>query len=413
MGVSLTEVRPFLYNIKLRECINMRQEDIEARHLAVMELLKQHPDITGVEAAKILGMGRSSFRRYKAKIQATKTSIKTDMQVNTYKSAYKALKSKVSALQAELYNKEQEIEKYAIISNMHNIERISVQNKDKREVVPVVVASDWHIEETVTAAITNGLNEYNLEIAEDSIRQFFSKACIEIQRTKTINNVNTVVLAILGDIINGVLRNEDLESNQTTPVDAVAIARSLIYEGIKTMIKSTGCHIRVICCVGNHGRLTDKIHYSNQVHNSLEYLIYKTLERDYRDNANVSFIVSEAPYVIQPIFGVNVRFHHGHAAKFNGGIGGLAVPVIRKTQQMNTIEHADLDVIGHFHSAQMFSNVIVNGSLVGSNGYSMALGLPHDIPKQTYFEIDSVYGRTKIAPICIDRKVHKTIVKGI
>ena len=80
---------------------------------------------------------------------------------------------------------------------------------------------------------------------------------------------------------------------------------------------------------------------------------------------------------------------------------------------MNTIEHADLDVIDHFHSAQMFSNVIVNGSLVGSNGYSMALGLPHDIPKQMYFEIDSKYGRTAIKPICIDREVEKTVVDDI
>jgi hypothetical protein len=61
----------------------------------------------------------------------------------------------------------------------------------------------------------------------------------------------------------------------------------------------------------------------------------------------------------------------------------------------------------------MLSNVIVNGSLVGSNGYSMALGLPHDIPKQMYFEIDSKYGRTDVAPICIDRDVKKDVVDGI
>jgi hypothetical protein len=43
----------------------------------------------------------------------------------------------------------------------------------------------------------------------------------------------------------------------------------------------------------------------------------------------------------------------------------------------------------------------------------MALGLPREIPKQTYFEIDSKYGRTVVAPICIDREVKKDVVDGI
>ena len=387
--------------------------EIDSRHRAVADLLKTNPTITGREASKLLGISETSFRRYKHKINAESISALAKVQENRYKRAYDELKAKVVSLETALTVKEGELQKYASISDMPKVCDITPADADKREVVPVLVASDWHIEETVSAAITNGLNEYNLAIAEDSIKQFFNKACIKVADSKRKHIVHTVVLALLGDIINGVLRSEDLESNQTTPVDAVSIARALIYTGIKKLVTDTGCNIHVICCVGNHGRLTDKIHYSNQVHNSLEYLIYKTLERDFRDNDKVTFNVSEAPYVIQPIFGVKVRFHHGHAARFNGGIGGLAVPVLRKAQQMNTIEHADLDVIGHFHSAQMFSNVIVNGSLVGSNGFSMSLGLPHDIPKQTYFEIDSKYGRTEVSPICIDRVVKKQVVKEI
>lgn len=391
----------------------MTKEEIDSRLNAVKELLKQNPNITGSEASKLLGIGDSSFYRYKDKIMSCKSTIDYDTQLNYYKKTCKELKSVIQELESALELKDAELRSYASLTSVHPVDDITVQSINKREVVPVIVASDWHIEETVTSEITNGHNEYNLSIAEDSIRQFFSKACLKIQRTKAENHVHTVVLAILGDIINGRLRAEDLESNQTTPVDAVAIARALLYEGIKMLAENTGCNIRVICCVGNHGRLTEKIHYSNQVRNSLEYLIYKTLEHDYEGWDNVKIIARATPYVIQPIFNVKVRFHHGHVAKFNGGIGGLAVPVIRKTQQMNTIEHADLDVIGHFHSAQVFSHVIVNGSLVGSNGYSMALGLPHDIPKQTYFEIDSVYGRTVVAPICIDRKICKSVIDGI
>lgn len=391
----------------------MTREEIERRQQAVLNLLKENPNVTGPEASRILGIGDSSFYRYRDKLQKPQHDVTEALQLNYYKKKCNELKSQVAELQVALGLKDREIEKYAAISTVQPIESISVSSTSKREVVPVLVASDWHIEETVTSDITNGLNEYNISIAEDSIRQFFSKSCTAVKRSKSVHTVNTVVLALLGDIINGVLRAEDLESNQITPIDAVLVARSLIYEGIKTLIDETGCHIRVICCVGNHGRITEKIHYSTQIRNSLEYIIYKTVEKDFESDDRVSFKVSEGPYIIQPIFDVNVRFHHGHAARFNGGIGGLAVPVIRKTQQMNTIEHADLDVIGHFHSAQVFSNVIVNGSLVGINAYSMALGLPREIPKQTYFEIDSKYGRTVVAPICIDREVKKDVVDGI
>lgn len=391
----------------------MATEEYNIKLQAVEELLKINPAIKCKDAAEVLGISESSFRRCRNRLNKDKSGVLQTLQSNRYRKAIDDLKAHSRKLEKALESKETELQKYSELASMSKVVDIETTETHNREVVPVIVASDWHIEETVTAAITNGLNEYNLKIAEDSIKQFFNKSCSRIMQSKEHNTVNTVVLALLGDIINGVLRNEDLESNQVTPVDALALARALVYSGIKTLVENSGCNIRVICCVGNHGRLTEKIHFSNQVHNSLEYLLYKTLERDYRDNDKVTFVVSEAPYVIQPIFGVRVRFHHGHAIKFHGGIGGIAVPVLRKMAQMNTIEEADLDVIGHFHSSQMFNNVIVNGSLVGSNGFSMSLGLPHDIPKQTYFEIDSKYGRTTVFPICIDRVVDKPVVTAI
>ena len=391
----------------------MSDIDIEVRKQEVAALLKENPKISGRKAAAKLGISETSFRRYKKMISEDNLGVLTRLQESKYKRAYDEVKSDRDRLVQALETKEAELKQYTVMSDTLTPTDIPVVATHKREVVPVIVASDWHIEETVTSAITNGLNEYNLTIAEDSVKQFFSKACDMINKTKEHNKVNTVVIALLGDIINGVLRAEDLESNQTTSVDALTIARSLIYSGIKALTKAASCNIRVICCVGNHGRLTDKIHFSNQVHQSLEFLMYKTLERDFRDVKNVTFKVAECPYVIQSIYNVRVRFHHGHSIKFHGGIGGIAVPVLRKVAQMNTIEEADLDVIGHFHTSQMFSKVIVNGSLVGSNGFSMSLGLPHDIPKQTYFEIDSKYGLTTVSPICIDRKVAKPIVDAI
>jgi hypothetical protein len=400
---------------KERRLTRLQQEQIAKRELAI-EYIKQHPSMSNSELIKRLGVSERSVRRYKqeagistAPTPAHKKDPKEAVDYMRCRAAYEDLRDRYDKLLHILDEKDAMLSQYADLSGALKNVDIAVKNPDKREAVPVIVASDWHIEETVTAAITNGLNEYNLTIAEDSIKQFFNNAIYLVNNlAKRDSKVNTVVLAILGDIINGVLREEDLETNQVTPIEATMLARSFIYSGIKLLAEKTGCDIKVICCVGNHGRLTEKINYSNQIKNSLDYLMYKTLERDFRDHQKVDFHVPESPYTIQRIFDVRVRFQHGHAFHYHGGIGGLGVPVLRKIAQLNTIEPADLDVLGHFHSTQTFGKAIINGSLVGSNGYSMSLGLPHEPPQQTFFMIDSKYGRTIVTPIFIDRDMDKT-----
>ena len=378
----------------------------EKRVKQLKYLLDKNSGLSVSELSNLTGIPKRTIHSYISKFNlrdVESSSPEIDSKIKTASSELAHWKSKYKSALDVIADQERMIS--TLISIPKNPESISIslREKSEREAVPVIVASDWHIEETVTKLITNGKNEYNLDIAENSIKQFFSNAIYMINREKRDIKINTVVLAILGDIINGVLRDEDLQNNSVTSIDALTIARSLIYSGIKKMSIETGCNIKVICTVGNHGRMTEKIFPSNQVHNSLEYLMYKTLERDFRDNPNVDVSVAESYYYIQEIFGMRIRFHHGHIFKFNGGIGGLSVPVLRKIAQMNLTEKADLDVCGHFHSTQIMPNALLNGSIVGANGYSMSLGLPFEPPRQLFFLIDSKYGRTVVSPIFIDR----------
>lgn len=377
----------------------------------ITKALSENPSISTHKLSKITGIPRTTVKRYRDKINHSfkESTPEADLKL-------KEVKCKVSNLEKK-YNEALDLienlrkENTALISLKASKKSKPIISKHsnslKREVVPVIVASDWHIEEYVDPDVTNGLNSYNLDIAKQSICQFFSNAAFLINREKLSSKINVAVLSILGDIINGVLRDEDLQNNKLTSIEAVTLARSFIYDGVKFLAEETGCTINVICCTGNHGRLTDKIFPSNQVKNNLEYLMYKTLERDFRDNPKVNFYVSESYYYIQDILGVRVRFHHGHIFKFNGGIGGLSVPVLRKISQMNLIEYADLDVCGHFHSMQIYNNCILNGSLVGTNGYSIQLGIPFEPPRQTFFLIDEKYKRSTVTPIFIDRDVKK------
>ena len=397
----------------------------EERLQQLVALLDMDSSLTPTKLAKMSGIPRTSINRYLKTLGRTnpkscdvKEEVRTtgpaeDIQVRNDNTRYAILSQKYHDALDIIEDLNAKLSTLIDVGSTPDYSPITTCGDGEREVVPVVVASDWHIEEQVKAAVTNGMNEYNLEIAEKSVQQFFTNSCELIRQAKRDSKVSTVVVAILGDIINGVLRDEDLQQNQQTPIEAFTTARTLIYRGLRFMAENTRCNIRVICCVGNHGRLTDKIYPSNQVRNSLEYLLYKTLERDFRDHDRVKVIVSEAGYYIQDIYGLRIRFHHGHTFRFQGGIGGLSVPVLRKISQLNLIEKADLDVCGHFHSMQIFTNCILNGSLVGANGYSIQLGIPFEPPRQTFFLIDSKYGRSMVAPIFIDREVKKEAINKI
>ena len=373
----------------------------------ILKAIKERPNCSSDEIGRNLGIAprtvRAIIKKHCLRDKSGMVVLRTEAQMNRLQLDNSQWKAKYKNALETIADLEEMVGTLMKIPQSPVTVPIEPRKNVSREIVPVIVASDWHIEETVSRASTNGMNEYNLEIAEQSIKSFFSNAIYLVKREMRDSEINTVVVAFLGDIINGVLRDEDLQNNSLTSIDAMTIARAWIYSGLKKLVDDTGVRIKVICCVGNHGRLTEKIFHSNQVHNSLEYLMYKTLERDFEKVPKIDFCISEAYYVIQDILGMRVRFHHGHTIKFNGGIGGLSVPVLRKIAQMNLIEKADLDVCGHFHSMQIFSNCILNGSLVGVNGYSMSLGLPYEPPRQLFFLIDSKYGRTSVMPIFIDR----------
>src|SRR5579859_976198 len=82
---------------------------------------------------------------------------------------------------------------------------ISIQPRESSgtsEAVPVLLASDWHTEERVTPAQSNGLNEFDLEIAERRIRNFFQSGLKLIQEHLNPGvAIHHVVLALLGDFI--------------------------------------------------------------------------------------------------------------------------------------------------------------------------------------------------------------------
>lgn len=266
----------------------------------------------------------------------------------------------------------------------------------------VLVASDWHMEERVGGEV-GGLNRYSPEIAQTRAAQFFASGLRLTRLLQQDIKIQTIVLALLGDFItNQIHEAENAETNALLPTQAIVLAQNTLISGIDFLLEHTKADLVLPCHSGNHARTTKRTRFSAEYGHSLEYLLYQHLAAYYRNEPRLSFLIPEGLHSYVRIYDQTVRFHHGHAIKYQGGVGGIYIPVAKSINQWNKARHADLDVFGHFHQLRDGGNFICNGSLIGYNGFALSIRADFEPPKQALFLMDKKRGRTCLWPILVE-----------
>lgn len=267
------------------------------------------------------------------------------------------------------------------------------------EAVAVLCASDWHVEETITSASTNGLNEFNLRIAQDRIRKFFTSAVrlTEIQRGGC--DIREAILWLGGDLMSGFIHEELQETNELTPTETILWLRDQLTEGIRYLFDHFD-GIKIVANYGNHGRTTKKPRHATGYKNSYEWLLYSILSKQL-DLPKVEWVVADSYLSFVHVYDKVIRFHHGDGLKYQGGIGGLTIPTEKAIASWNKAKMADLDVFGHWHTQQQNPKWVSNGSLIGYNAYAVSIKAAYERPQQTFFLFDKDRGRTITAPIIL------------
>jgi len=270
------------------------------------------------------------------------------------------------------------------------------------EATPILVASDWHTEETVKLSQVNGLNEFTAPIAKARIEQFFRSGLRLVNLLGQDVSISTVVLALLGDFITSDLHEEAMETNGLHPMHAIINAQNLIASGIEFLLKHSKYEFVIPCKVGNHSRTTRKVRFGTETGHSLEYLMYIHLAAYFRNEPRVTFQISEGYHHYLDIYGKTIRFHHGHAINYQGGIGGIFIPAFKAISQWDKGQRADLDIFGHFHQMKDGGKFVSNGSLIGYNAFALSIKADYEPPRQTLLLIDKKRGRTCSWPILLN-----------
>lgn len=328
-------------------------------------------------------------------------TVTSDRELSSLRTRLATMDKKYREALATIDQLEKDLKTSNVLSNIDTYVIKPHKGSGTSEATPVIVASDWHIEERVDAATVSGLNAYTLTIAQDRATRFFQSALRLIDLLHQDVQIETVVLALLGDFITNNIHEELTDVTRLLPMDAIATAQNYLISGIEFLLKESPYSLVIPCHSGNHARTTKTTRFSVENGHSIEYLMYLHLAAYFRKEPRVKFIIPEGYHSYLQVYDQTIRFHHGHAIKYSGGVGGIFIPAFKAVAQWNKGRRADLDVFGHFHQMKDGGNFLSNGSLIGYNGFALAIKADYEHPRQTLFLMDKKRGRTCTWPILV------------
>jgi hypothetical protein len=263
----------------------------------------------------------------------------------------------------------------------------------KREATAFAMASDWHIEETVDVDSVNGVNEFNLDIAYRRVRRFFDGFCFLTKYHSDYFLIRDAKLWLGGDLITGYLRDEDLETNSLSPVQAVAELHGWLCQGIRQYLDEVPVErLDLDCSSGNHGRLTEKMHHRGREANSIEWLLYHMIAREFANEPRVNVTLPKGAHNYAQVYDLVIRETHGDGTKGGSGVGGIMIPIRKAIAKWETVRRAHLTIMGHWHQEHFLNDLHINGSLVGYGPYSLSIPAPYEPPRQSFFLVDKYRG---------------------
>ena len=329
------------------------------------------------------------------------------LEEHRHKEALKHAEEKTKRLLKELHEKDEQLE---ILKELRSappigpIEAPRGRGEGKQRLgCPVMLCSDWHVEERVDPAKVNGLNEYNLEIAERCIERM-GEDYVWLSRDPRFDCRQGVVW-LGGDLFSGWIHQELQESNFLAPTRATLWLQERIERMLRFILAEMPNLDRLIvpCNDGNHGRLTHKIRVSTRTENSLEHLMYANLAYRMRDEPRVQFQIAEGEYNYLQVFDTTLCFFHGDSVGYQGGVGGISIPLNKAFEKLYRTKPMDVLCLGHFHTRTDLGHLVVNGSAIGPTPYSLHIKANPEPRQQTWFLVDASQGKCLSAPVWLPR----------
>ena len=273
--------------------------------------------------------------------------------------------------------------------------------------IPTLFLSDLHWGENVRPSQINYVNQYNLQIARDRLKNCVDSAIDLLRIISPKMEYEGIVVALGGDMISGDIHEELAESNDLPTIPTVLDLLSSL-AGVLGHLADTFGNVFVPCVTGNHGRNTKKIRSKDRHHTSFDWMLYQLLARHFEHDKRLTFFIpdgSDASYRVH-----NTKYVLTHGDQFRGGDGmiGALGPIIRgdhrKRSRNGQIDLSyDVMICGHWHQYMHLTRLIVNGSLKGYDEYAYTNNFGFEQPQQALWLTHPKHGITFRMPVYVDR----------
>lgn len=268
--------------------------------------------------------------------------------------------------------------------------------------------SDVHMGEVIASDEIHGINTFDSDICRQRMRRYISAACNIGSRWASDTDCAGAYLALGGDLISGDIHEELRITNDLTAHEQVQAMVEEVTAGVRHLLEAFG-RVHVTCVPGNHGRNTPKSTAKLYSRLSYDMMIGAMVQREFIDDARVTFQMSAAKDQVTPIFGRNVLSTHGDKMGTGGGQGfaGPFLPIVRGTKKIQA-QYAsmglklDLILHGHYHTSGNPGNVLSNGSVPGYSEYGDDLRVVLEPPQQNLFLMHSRWGLRERMPIQLE-----------
>ena len=261
---------------------------------------------------------------------------------------------------------EEQVESYEYNENEYKEARQYESDKN----VASLMLSDWHI----GAKFDTYLESYDTDVAKHRAKLLKDDAV----EYCTLHKVDTLYIEILGDLVSGIIhvnnRLAQCENIIQQNITASEMLGSLIFDLAKVVP-----NIKLVYCVGNHGRVNADVKESIAEEN-FEYLIRYYLEIKLQNLPNVEWLDNEVTpemcvYTLPN--GRTIASMHGHRERKNTYQHTVKnITDFCEDYRINEVH------MGHFHNHQVINNVVVNGSMMGCDEYAQRFKY-HADPSQT------------------------------
>ncbi len=282
---------------------------------------------------------------------------------------------------------------------------VDTDPKLKQEATAIVQISDGHFGKIIIPSTVNGLNEYNPEIARKRMDVCAENSIKLVKKERQDIAIDNLVIILGGDFLeNSQLHNHSEMTTSMSPMEETLFARELLRNYILKVTEAGKFKkIIVVCTRGNHARITHRMNASVDYKMNYETILYNVLKEDFKSFSNIQWTIPDSEIAEVSVYGNTLRAVHGHQIKFQGGVGGLTVPLNKYIMRMDQINKSSYNFVHHYHNLSYpTNNTTVNGSIVGYDPYALSIGCPYQPPMQSFQLLDSVRGMTIKAPIFCD-----------